>query len=53
MAQCMVNLVLGYRMIPEKASVIPQYQQVSEETKYAPVYENTLPGITSLPTPVH
>ena len=32
--------------------VIPQYQQVSEENKYAPVYENTLPGITSLPTPI-
>ena len=43
---------IGYRMIPEKATVIPQYQQVSEETKYAPVYENTLLGITSLPTPI-
>ena len=43
---------IGYRLIPEKAMVIPQYQQVSEETKYAPVYENTLPGITSLPTPI-
>ena len=43
---------IGYRLIPEKATVIPQYQQVSEENKYTPVYENTLPGITSLPTPI-
>ena len=43
---------IGYRMIPEKATVIPQDQQVSEEIKYTPVYENTLPGITSLPTPI-
>ena len=43
---------IGYRMIPEKATVIPQYQQISEENKYTPVYENTLPGITSLPTPI-
>ena len=43
---------IGYRMIPEKAMVIPQYQQISEENKYTPVYENTLLGITSLPTPI-
>ena len=43
---------IGYRMIPEKATVIPQYQQVSEENKYTPVYENTLLGITSLLTPI-
>ena len=43
---------IGYRLIPEKAKVIPQYQQVSEGTRYAPVYENTLLGITSLPTPI-
>ena len=43
---------IRYRMIPEQATVIPQYQQVSEESKYTPVYENTLPGITSLPTPI-
>ena len=43
---------IRYRMIPEKATVIPQYQQVSEENKYTPVYENTLLGITSLPTPI-
>ena len=38
---------IGYRMIPEKAMVIPQYQQIP-----TPVYENTLPGITGLPTPI-
>ena len=43
---------IGYRMIPEKAMVIPQYQQHTEENKYTPVYENTLPGITSLLTPI-
>ena len=32
--------------------VIPQYQHTSVEDEYAPAYENTLPGITSLPTPI-
>ena len=43
---------IGYRLIPEKATIIPQYQHVSEENKYRPTYENTLPGVTSLPTPI-
>ena len=43
---------VGYRMIPEKATVIPQYQHTSVEDEYAPTYENTLPGITSVPTPI-
>ena len=43
---------IGYRIIPEKAMVIPQYQYVSEENKHTPAYENTLLGITSLPTPI-
>ena len=43
---------VGYRMIPEKATVIPQYQHTSVEDEYMPAYENTLPGITSLPTPI-
>ena len=43
---------IGYRLIPEKATVIPQYQHVSEEDKYIPTYENTLLGVTSLPTPI-
>ena len=37
---------VGYRMIPEKAMVIPQYQHTSVEDEYEPTYENTLPGIT-------
>ena len=43
---------IGYRMIPEKATVILQYQHTSVEDEYAPTYENTLPGITKLPTPI-
>ena len=43
---------MGYRIILEKTMVIPQYQQVSEENQYTPVYENTPLGITSLPTPI-
>ena len=43
---------VGYRIIPEKATVIPQYQHTSVEDEYAPAYENTLPGITKLPTPI-
>ena len=43
---------VGYRIIPEKATVIPQYQHTSVEEEYAPAYENTLPGITTLPTPI-
>ena len=43
---------VGYRMIPEKAIVIPQYQHATVETEYTPAYENTLPEITKLPTPI-
>ena len=43
---------IGYRLILEKATVIPQYQHVSGEDKYTPAYENTLPGVTNLPTPI-
>ena len=43
---------VGYRMIPKKATVIPQYQHTSVEDEYVPAYENTLPGITSIPTPI-
>ena len=43
---------MGYRLILEKATVIPQYQLVSEEDKYMPTYENTLAGVTSLPIPI-
>ena len=43
---------VGYRSIPEKATVIPQYQHTLVEDVYGPAYENTLPGITDIATPV-
>ena len=43
---------VGYRLIPEKATVIPQYQSTTMESGYTQAYENTLPGITSVPTPI-
>ena len=43
---------VGYRIIPEKATVIPQFQQTPVEDEYRPAYENTLPGITNIATPV-
>ena len=43
---------IGYRMIPEKAMVIPQYQHISVEDEYEPAYKNTLPGITNIATPI-
>ena len=43
---------VGYRIIPEKAMVIPQYQHTLVEDEYGPTYENTLPGITDIATPV-
>ena len=41
---------VGYRSIPEKAMVIPQYQQTPVEDEYKPTYENTLPGIPNIAT---
>ena len=43
---------VGYRIIPEKATVIPQYQHTLVEDEYGPAYENTLPGITDIATPI-
>ena len=43
---------MGYRLIPEKAMVIPQYQSTTMESEYMQTYENTLPGITNIPTPI-
>ena len=43
---------VGYRIIPEKAMVIPQFQQTPVEDEYRPAYENTLPGITNIATPL-
>ena len=42
---------IGYRIIPEKATVIPQYQHTLVEGEYEPTYENTLLGITNITTP--
>ena len=41
---------VGYKSIPEKATVIPQYQQTPVGDEYRPTYENTLPGITNIAT---
>ena len=43
---------VGYRNIPEKAMLIPQFQQTLVEDEYRPTCENTLPGITNIATPV-
>ena len=43
---------VGYKIIPEKATVIPQFQQTPVEDEYRPTYENTLPGITDIATPM-
>ena len=43
---------VGYKSIPEKAMVIHQYKHTLVEDEYGPAYENTLPGITNIATPV-
>ena len=43
---------MGYKIIPEKATVIPQFQQTPVEDEYRPTYENTLPWITDIATPM-
>ena len=43
---------VGYKSIPEKATVIPQFQQTPVEDEYRPTYENTLPEITDIATPM-
>ena len=43
---------VGYKIIPEKAMVIPQFQQTPVEDEYRPAYENTLPGITNITAPM-
>ena len=43
---------VGYRIIPEKSMVIPQFQQTPVEDENRPTYENTLPGITNIATPM-
>ena len=43
---------MGYRMISEKVTIIPQYQHTSMETEYPQTYENTLLGITNMSIPI-
>ena len=43
---------VGYRTIPERATVILQYKHTSVENEYGPTYENTLPKITNIATPI-
>ena len=43
---------VGYKIIPEKATLIPQFQQTPVEDEYRPTYENTLSGITDIATPM-
>ena len=46
---------MGYRMISEKATVKPQFRPTSLEDEYTvmgPTYGNTLPGTTSIDTPI-
>ena len=55
MGLCMVNLVWDTEIIHEKATVIPQFQQTPLEDEYnamQPTYESTLPGTTSMVTPI-
>ena len=46
---------VGYRPISEKATIKPQFKPTSLEDEYTvmqPTYVNTLPGITSMVTPM-
>ena len=43
---------VGYKIIPEKATVIPQFQQAPLASEYRPMYEEMLPGITDIVTPI-
>ena len=46
---------VGYRVINEKATVKPQFKPTSLEDEYTimqPTYANTLPGTTSMVTPI-
>ena len=43
---------VGYKIIPEKAPVIPQYQQTPAEDECKPIYMNTLPGTSDITTPI-
>ena len=43
---------IGYRVIPERVTILPQYQPTLLEMEYPHTYENTLPGITNIATPL-
>ena len=43
---------MGYKIIPEKATVIPQFQLTLIEDKYRPTYVNTLPETADIVTPI-
>ena len=43
---------VGYKIIPEKATAIPQFQLTLIEDEYRPTYVNTLPGTTDIVTPI-
>ena len=43
---------VGYKIILEKATVIPQFQMTLIEDEYRPTYVNTLPGTTDIVTPI-
>ena len=43
---------VGYKIILEKATVIPQFQLTLIEDEYRPTYVNTLPGTTDIVTPI-
>ena len=46
---------VGYKIIPEKATVISQFQQIPLEDEYnamQPTYVSTLPGTTVMVTPI-
>ena len=43
---------VGCKIIPEKAMVIPQFQKVPLAGDYMPTYEETLPCITDIVTPI-
>ena len=52
MGLCIVNSVWDIKAFLKRPQLIPQYQQTPVEDEYRPTYENTLPGITNIATPI-
>ena len=46
------KLNVGYKIISERAMVIPQFQLTLIEDEYRPTYVNTLPETTDIVTPI-